>query len=88
MNISEQVIKEAGAQQAMTLALQSREDHLLLKDGMLDGKAGEPDQQTRDMFHDIQCKLAELSTIEKFQREITDVKNSQLRVNENLNLAQ
>ena len=42
---------------------------------------------TRDMFQDIQQKLSELSSIEKCQNEITEMKNSLLETIEKLNEA-
>ena len=47
---------------------------------------GENDQ-TQQMFIDIQQKLSELNTIEKFQREITLMKDSQLKTLNKLNEA-
>ena len=42
---------------------------------------------TKDMFQDIQQKLSELSSIEKCQNEITEMKNSLLETIEKLNEA-
>ena len=52
----------------------------------LDAEDKEQDS-TREMFQDIQNKLQELSTIEKCQQEITDMKNQQLKTIEKMNEA-
>ena len=38
-----------------------------------------------EMFDDIRQKLSELSTIEQFKREVTEMKNTQLQTCEQLN---
>ena len=40
---------------------------------------GKSQEQTHDMLYDIQLKLSDLSTIEKFQKEIAEMKNQQLK---------
>ena len=44
-----------------------------------------PQEHTMEMFEDIRQKLSELSTIEQFKREVTEMKNTQLQTCEQLN---
>ena len=66
----EQVIKSVGAQNEMAQALLQQQD-----EGNTTSAETQEQNQTREMLSDIQLKLQELSSIEKAQREITEMKN-------------
>ena len=72
--VQEQVIAEAGAQEAMARALleQQRKEQTSTAEDI-------EQEQTREMFHDIQKKLSQLTSLEKCEKQIAEMRNQQVK---------
>lgn len=72
--IQEKVIEEAGAQNSLNEAMlkQQHKETTSTLEGM-------EQEATREMFQSIQQRLSELSAVEKCQKQIEDMKNTQMK---------